>query len=73
MSDAPPPVKRYRREEVKKDDSEDEFGAEGEGYTPYVPVKERNKQKLMKLGRVQQIVKDEERSQSSTANSSEVL
>ena len=83
--------KRYRREDVGKNESSDDedfdFAAEGNDYTPYVPVKERNKQKLIKLGRVEQLkeLQDEagpRRSgppsqggigSSSTANSSEVF
>ncbi|XP_072946811.1 ATP-dependent RNA helicase abstrakt [Epargyreus clarus] len=44
-----PPIKRYRREE--KSDSEEDL----DSYEPYVPVKERMKQKLMKLGRLGQV------------------
>lgn len=48
------PIKRYRREEDEKKldlESEDE-------YTPYVPVKERKKQKLLKMGRIVQIANE---------------
>lgn len=58
-----PPVKRYRRTELEKNDSDDEFwkmaeGSEGEedGKTGdkdvYIPVKERRKRKLVELGQV---------------------
>ena len=45
---SPPPIKRYRREEEKNEakNSEDE-----DDYVPYVSVKERRKQKLVKLVR----------------------
>jgi len=56
-----PPVKRYRKEEPKDSDSSDEWN-EGQytndmadSFVPYVPVKERRKQKLVKLGRITQI------------------
>jgi ATP-dependent RNA helicase DDX41 len=50
MSEAP--IKRYRREEKEeeRDNSEDD-----DNYTPYVPVKERKKQQLLKLGRLVQL------------------
>ncbi|KAJ2942346.1 hypothetical protein O0L34_g15896 [Tuta absoluta] len=46
----PPPIKRYRRE-VKSSDSEEDL----DNYEPYVPVRERQKQKLLKLGRLGQV------------------
>ena len=49
-SDGGPPVKRYRREEDTS--GSEDFYKEGDDYVPYVPVKERRKQKLVKLGRV---------------------
>ncbi|XP_004922248.1 ATP-dependent RNA helicase abstrakt [Bombyx mandarina] len=42
----PPPIKRYRREE--KSDSDEDV----DNYEPYVPIKERKKQQLLKLGRL---------------------
>jgi hypothetical protein len=48
---AEPPVKRYRKER-KASASEDDFSKEGEGDVLYVPVRERRKQKLVKLGRI---------------------
>ncbi|CAH1642733.1 unnamed protein product [Spodoptera littoralis] len=48
--DDPPPVKRYRREE-KSSESEEDL----DNYEPYVPVKERKKQQLLKLGRIGQL------------------
>ena len=54
--EAPPPVKRYRRvEEEDKKGSEDE---NLEDYVPYVRVKDRRKQKLVKLGRITEIKED---------------
>jgi ATP-dependent RNA helicase DDX41 len=54
MTDTQPPVKRYRREEDehKADESEDD------NYTPYIPVKERKKQQLLKLGRLVQLTNE---------------
>jgi len=56
-----PPRKRYRKEESSSE-SEDE-------YVPYVPVRERKKQQLKKLGRLSQL-KDEfgQRGKSSSEN-----
>ena len=56
--EAPPPLKRYRRveEEDKKEGSEDENLEED--YVPYVRVKDRRKQKLVKLGRITEIKED---------------
>ncbi|KAK6639960.1 hypothetical protein RUM43_008237 [Polyplax serrata] len=45
--------KRYRREEEEKSSESDD------DYVPYVPVKERRKQQLAKLGRVNQIKQDD--------------
>ena len=54
--EAPPPLKRYRRvEEEDKKGSEDE---NLEDYVPYVRVKDRRKQKLVKLGRITEIKED---------------
>lgn len=42
--------KKYRRSDEKEDkDSEDD------DYVPYVPVKERKKQQLIKLGRIAEL------------------
>ena len=49
MSKNEPPVKKYRREE--NSESEDD-------YTPYVPVRERKKQKLLKMGRIFQLTNE---------------
>lgn len=57
-----PPVKRYRREE-KSSGEED-----NEKYVPYVPVKERKKQQLMKLGRIVQLTAEASQPRSSSEN-----
>lgn len=51
MSD--PPKKRYRRDEKSSESEEDV-----DNYEPYVPVKERMKQKLLKLGRLGQVANE---------------
>ncbi|XP_039297448.1 LOW QUALITY PROTEIN: ATP-dependent RNA helicase abstrakt [Nilaparvata lugens] len=48
-----PPIKRYRREEEEERKSSES----DEEYVPYVPVKDRKKQQLMKLGRLTQVRK----------------
>ncbi|KOB68564.1 putative ATP-dependent RNA helicase abstrakt [Operophtera brumata] len=58
----PPPVKRYRRE-VKSSGSEDDI----DEYEPYVPVKDRKKQQLLKLGRVGQIAAEAAAEQKSSS------
>lgn len=50
-----PQIKRYRREEV---DDKSDLESEDDSYTPYVPVKERKKQKLLKMGRIVQITNE---------------
>lgn len=45
-----PPIRWYRQEE-KNSNSE----SEDDNYIPYVPVKERKKQQLLKLGRISQV------------------
>ncbi|XP_062560777.1 ATP-dependent RNA helicase abstrakt [Armigeres subalbatus] len=52
MSTDQPAVKRYRREEKDSDGSDAE---NDDKYVPYVPVKERKKQQLLKLGRIVQL------------------
>jgi len=48
---AEPPVKRYRRSPTpQSEEDEDDF-------TPYVPVKERKRQQLVKLGKISEDVK----------------
>ncbi|XP_025406333.1 ATP-dependent RNA helicase abstrakt [Sipha flava] len=44
MSEFKPPLKRYRRDEDESNSDDD--------YVPYVPVRERKKQELYKLGRL---------------------
>ncbi|XP_071453867.1 ATP-dependent RNA helicase abstrakt [Hetaerina americana] len=56
-----PPRKRYRRDELSHSESEDE-------YVPYVPVKERRKEQLSKLGRLTQLKEQEQRGKSSSEN-----
>lgn len=41
---------RYRREEKNSNSESDD-----DNYVPYVPVKERKKQQLLKLGRIAQV------------------
>lgn len=52
MSSDQPSVKRYRREEKHLDGSDRE---DDDKYVPYVPVKERKKLQLLKLGRIVQL------------------
>lgn len=47
-SAAPPPIKRYRAEHHPQPG----HNADDEDYVPYVPVKERKKAQLIKLGRI---------------------
>jgi len=58
------PSKRYRREPSPKSASENE-----DDYTPYVPVRERKMQHLVKLGRLQQVQVDEHEGKVSAASS----
>ena len=46
-----PPIKKYRREESEEED----WQHEDEKDQIYVPVKERRKQKLVKLGRISEL------------------
>ncbi|XP_065087670.1 ATP-dependent RNA helicase abstrakt [Ochlerotatus camptorhynchus] len=52
MASNQPSVKRYRREEKNSDGSDRE---DDDKYVPYVPVMERKKQQLLKLGRIVQL------------------
>lgn len=54
MSSERSTLKRYRREELERESSSDS----DDNYVPYVPVKERKKEELLKLGKLNQI-KDE--------------
>ncbi|XP_055594820.1 ATP-dependent RNA helicase abstrakt isoform X2 [Uranotaenia lowii] len=47
----PSSVKRYRREELEESDPDET----DDKYEPYIPVKERKKQQLLKLGRIVQL------------------
>ena len=58
-----PPIKRYRKEEIK-DESDEEWNVRGDessnsNFVEYVPVKERRKQKLVKLGRITEILDED--------------
>jgi ATP-dependent RNA helicase DDX41 len=59
--------KRYRREEPKSDEEEDI----DTNYTPYVPVKERKKNQLIKLGRIVQLTTEATKGKSSSENEQE--
>ncbi|XP_055851869.1 ATP-dependent RNA helicase abstrakt [Episyrphus balteatus] len=56
-----PPIKRYRREENKSSDEDD-------NYVPYVPIKERKKHQLVKLGRIVQLTAEANAPKSSSEN-----
>lgn len=57
-----PPLKRYRREEkTSSSESEDD-------YVPYVPVKLRKKEQLVKLGRLTQLKEEWNKGKSSSEN-----
>lgn len=64
MSQAGPSRKKYRRDSIenKSDDGEDD------NYQPYVPIKERKKQQLMKHGRLIQISNENSKPKSSAAS-----
>lgn len=62
-----PPVKKYRRS-VK---SSDEDSDNNTGYVPYVPVKERKKEKLLKMGRIMQITSEAVASQTKSSSENE--
>ena len=51
MPKAELPVKKYRR-------AEDNSDSDVDSYTPYVPVRERKKQKLLKMGRIFQLTNE---------------
>lgn len=50
-----PEKKRYRREERKSSESDAE---DKDKFVPYIPIKERKKQQLMKLGRLVQLTSE---------------
>lgn len=58
--------KRYRREEEKSSESDSD-------YVPYVSVKDRKRQQLAKLGRVNQIKQDEDRQNKGKSSSENEL
>ena len=61
MADHQPPVKRYRREDPEEDANKDDWKVDDddEEYQAYVPIKERRKQKLVKLGRITDLKESE--------------
>ncbi|XP_037808512.1 ATP-dependent RNA helicase abstrakt [Lucilia sericata] len=63
-SSSAPPIKRYRRE----DDDKSSGAEDDDKYVPYVPVKERKKQQLMKLGRIVQLTSEAAQPKSSSEN-----
>lgn len=66
MSKAPP-VKKYRRsEEAGKDSNSDD-----DNYVPYVSVRERKKQQLVKLGKLAHLIENADKSSSSNENTDE--
>lgn len=60
------PLKSYRRKELEESVSDEEH------YVPYVPIKLRKRQKLMKLGRVVQIPAEAASGQSSENESQDI-
>lgn len=64
MSSKEPPIKKYRRDDHSSSDESDK----GDSYVPYIPVKERKKQQLLKIGRIIQLTA--EASTSAAAKSS---
>ena len=60
-AEKPPPIKRYRREEIRNE-SDDEWKIsddESSSCNLYIPVKERRKEQLVKLGRITEIVAED--------------
>lgn len=60
--DQRPPIKRYRKEQPKNE-SDDEWNVSDDetsnsNFVAYIPIKERRKQKLVKLGRITEILAD---------------
>jgi ATP-dependent RNA helicase DDX41 len=57
-----PPVKRYRRvEEEEKNSDQDDWDTGEDKHKPYVSVRERRKQKLVKLGRISAVQEAEKK------------
>jgi len=65
MTPGPPKKKKYRRSPTPKSD----FEEEGDDFVPYVSVRDRRKQELIKLGRIQQVKEDEMESKMSAPSS----
>ncbi|KAK9738498.1 Helicase conserved C-terminal domain [Popillia japonica] len=63
MSKQDPPKKRYRRNDIDKENSDSD-----DNYVPYIPVKERKKQQLIKLGRIGQLKEEQNKPKSSSEN-----
>ena len=61
MADHQPPVKRYRRDDPEEDAKKDDWKVDDddEEYQAYVPIKERRKQKPVKLGRITDLKESE--------------
>lgn len=49
-SSSQPQLKRYRREEKAEKDKS--FDSDDDNYVPYVPVRERKKNELLRLGKL---------------------
>ena len=60
-AEKPPPIKRYRREEIKNESDDDWKISDDESNssTLYIPIKERRKEQLVKLGRITEIVAED--------------
>lgn len=61
-----PPVKKYRREEKSKHSDSDD-----DSYVPYVSVRERKKQQLLKLGKISHLAENASKSSSENENEDE--
>lgn len=62
-----PPVKKYRQNE----DNRKDLDSDDENYVPYVPVRERKKQQLIKLGKLAHLTENADKSSSSNENTDE--
>lgn len=67
MSSKQPPTKKYRRDDQSSGDENDKEG----NYVPYIPVKERKKQQLLKIGRIIQLTAEASTSAAAAKSSSE--
>uniref|UniRef100_T1GC48 RNA helicase n=1 Tax=Megaselia scalaris TaxID=36166 RepID=T1GC48_MEGSC len=54
------PIKRYRREDPKSSDEDDQ---DDDKYVPYISVKERKKNHLLKIGKIQMLPSENEKTQ----------